>query len=135
MSGNIITAAEMAAATDANSPVTPAKFLPYRKLCDEMKKVVAGLDAACTNMDKLAALFTATSCNPEIGDAGTDLAVIYCNRLFKLKERAASVLGSALLTLPRKRWQESGCPDDRPDDDDVAREDAAAVPPDGGDGD
>jgi hypothetical protein len=138
-SNNVITADEMAAATDINAPMTPAKFLPYRKLYNELGSIADALSSAEDHFDRLNTMFELLVENEDsrgLARAGVDLAVVYGNQVCEALERAGQVLTSAKATLPRKRWDDSGAPDDRADDDDLAREAAASVPPanDGGGG-
>lgn len=131
---NVITADEMAAATDTDAPVTPGKFLPYRKLCKELKDVTEDVGQLLEKLDRINAVFvaiekTADTGIAELAGVGREYTLSQANYYYDLHERLQKVVESAKATLPRKRWDDSGAPDDRPDDDDLTRESAAAVPP------
>jgi hypothetical protein len=131
---NIITPDEIAAATDPNAAATPAKFLPYRKLCAELESVTESMEELLERLDRIDAIFiaiekTADTGIAELAGVGHEYILHHANHYYGLHEQLQKVVKSAKKTLPRKRWDDSGCPDDQPDDDDLAREAAASVPP------
>jgi hypothetical protein len=133
-SPNIIAIEEMSIALDTEASVTPAKFLPYRKLCKELEDVTEDMGQLLETLDRIDAVFiaiekTADTGIAELAGVGHEYTLKHSHHYYALHEQLQKVVESAKATLPRKRWDESGCPDDRPDDDDLAREAAAAVPP------
>jgi hypothetical protein len=131
---NAITADQMAIATNPDLPVTPGKFLPYRKLCKELENVTSDIGHLLEKLDRINSIFvaiekTADTGIAELAGVGHEYALSQANYYYDLHEQLQKVVESAKATLPRKRWDESGCPDDHPDDDDLAREAAAAMPP------
>lgn len=132
-SSNVITAGEMAAATDSASPITPAKFIPYGKLVRSLDEVTGELGGMLETLDRIQAQFeaikqTADTGVAELGGVGVEYVLLHSSRLYDLHESTRTLLESAKATMPRKRWDDSSCPDDRPDDNDLARESAAGVP-------
>lgn len=137
---NVITADEMAAALDSEAPITPAKFVPYKKVLGELTSMQSIIVGDVDMLMELSSLFTAI-CNASTVTEATVLARLgrrtadsHASQLDEILEVSQEVAESAKQTMPRKRWDDSGCPDDRPDDDDLAREAAAAVPPSDEDG-
>jgi len=136
MSENIITAEEMAAATDESMPVSPAKFLPYRKLVNALHGIDDHFERIIETLDRIAAQFraieaTADTGISELGALGAEYAVSHCNQFQALRDETADLVHSAKATVPRMRFDTSlsGCPDDVPDENDLQRESAARVPP------
>jgi hypothetical protein len=134
---NIITADEMAVALDSQAPVTPAKFLPYKKVLDELISIQSIVEEDAELFAELASLFgqmtTSGDSHTHLASLGRRLARSHADTLLEIVETSTEVTTSAKRTMPRKRWDDDGCPDDRPDDDDLARESAAAVSSNDGD--
>ncbi len=135
-STNTITAEEMAVATDPNAPASPEKFIPYRKVLSELVSMHSIICDATDVLMELESLFgqieketvNSRSLNSLAG-LGKRVASSHSMTLSEILDTSTEVSDSARNTLPRKRWDDSGAPDDKPDDDDLTREANAAVPP------
>jgi hypothetical protein len=130
---NIITSDEMAVATDDSAPVTPARFLPYRKLLAAIVEAEKRIGSSVNIFEQSAAQFEAIGQVSEhylpehLATTGESLIWDHVSGLTTFRDQLVAVIESAKATMPRKRWDESACHDDRPDEEDIAKERAASV--------
>lgn len=134
--GNVISEAEMQHALDSIAPVDPGKFIPYRKLIAQLGCARDMLDRSVAELLRLRALVAAirTSADngeeehiPDLSRIGQDMAQRLIETFDQESDALSRVIQSAKATSPRKRWEDSGAPDDRADAEDLAREAAASV--------
>lgn len=134
--GNVISEAEMQHALDSSAPVDPGKFIPYRKLIAQLGGARDMLDRSVAELLRLRALMVAVRTSaangeeeliPDLSMIGQDMAQRLIETFDHESDALDRVIESAKATSPRKRWEDSGAPDDRADAEDIAREAAASV--------
>lgn len=135
MTANVITAEEMERATDNAPPVSPEKFLPYRKLVAQLEAIEEAFVTHGEHWREVEALFAGIAMvdaeeAAQLAQIGRRLCVQHASQMCNASEEISQVVVSARRTTPRKRWEDSGCPDDRADAEDAAREHAAGIPSD-----
>jgi hypothetical protein len=105
---------EMAVALDSQAPVTPAKFLPYKKVLDELISIQSIVEEDAELFAELASLFDQTTTSGDshthLASLGRRLARSHADTLLEIVETSTEVTTSAKRTMPRKRWDDDGCP-------------------------
>jgi hypothetical protein len=131
MQEHVITADEMRRASDTTESVSPSKFLPYRKMVAALEEARDAWDETQRGIYQIKALFAAIEKKPEgiedLADLGKEMSGRLMSGIDDIHHGLDSVIASAKATTPRKRWEACSAPDDRADDEDLAREAAAAV--------
>lgn len=131
----VISEPEMQNATDSRVPAEPGKFLPYRKLVSAIAIASDGFDERRDELMRLQTLIAVISERaenapeqvPDLARIADDMARALIRHAGEASEGLNRIVESARATLPRKRWEDSGAPDDCADAEDLAREAAASV--------